>query len=391
MHEKLVSIFLAPEFRKILQKLADLASPRQWPEKILHPLIWTLEFVAIPCLILLAVFGVSLLLRKEYHYRIRKPKLEVIPAKIDLFLAEILFMDFPIDQISDEVIRFKNQIPFHRNWCENLVLSKFLDLKRNVYDLNLDAVSRIYSGFGFENRSAELINNPDPYQIKLGIRQIQILELKSKRREIRNIWQSNQDDLESTSLIALIALADNNLEALQHYRGPMPLSDEIRILEILERNPSCIPNNIHKLLRSNNPSLIVLGIKIMGINNNRVSLERTKRLLKHSCPKVRRATIRQLSSWAPAYTVELLIETYKRENESSIKTLIIQLLALQGNQSSLSFARICFIRERDPLLKFELLKCIQALDKRYFESLDANRIPDHYLVSEMINHIKETQ
>jgi hypothetical protein len=345
--------------------------------------------MVIPFLALASISFIFFLLRKEYLFWLRKPKMEKVAAETDLFFAELLFMDTSALSITDEIAQFTAFIPFHKKWCKNLVFNKLLDLNRNIEDLDISIVAALYRGLGFDIWSSYLLNQNEPHAKKQALQHFQSLGYSHQHPKVRSFLDNPDNEISMGSLLTLIRLTHNDLELLLHYKGPISKADEIKILDLMKRQPRAIPSDPVALLRVNNPDIICLGLKILAITKQPFSLQKVERLMRSPHKKIRLALIETIKENYILLANPILIAAFKRESSKHIKIAILDALGAIGDHRTQGFARVNLIRERDPDTRYALVKCINSLDRTYFKDLDNRYMPGLDAIQHMVKHLND--
>ncbi|WP_395057329.1 hypothetical protein, partial [Flavobacterium sp.] len=325
-----------------------------------------LKYVAIPFLIFIITYFVSILVVKRYYFDKLKSKKKSVETEINDFLTSLIFSNYSYHEIKLKIEEFKKTEVFQNKWCKYLILDKLIHIKRNIKAVNQNLILIIYKQFGLHKYSQKLINRKKWYYKSLGFYHYQSLDYKIKKAHIKPYLDSKNKYLKSNALIALIALSDEKFDILKNYTEKIPSADEMKILDLIYQKKSVIPKTINSWLDSNNSSVIILAIKLMVRYRENISAAKIKFLLLHQDIIVRKEVILAIRELVFFDANKILTEHYLKESDIRNKISILKTLTIIGDYSIRDFAISLLVVEKNIDIKFEIINCIIKIDRSYF-------------------------
>lgn len=364
---------------------------------IINDTIFTAEFfydlfkyILIPFLVGIVFSFIVLLLLDRYYSKKRESNEKDLDLKINSFLSEMFFSNLSSSELKQKISQFKTEIPFNTKWCKELVLYKIIELKQYVLSGDTNSILLLYKYFGFEKYSKFLLKSNKWYYKSLGIYHYQMLGYKIKKAHIRPLLKNKNAKLKSNALVALIILSDEKFDYLKDYKEPISTADELKILDIINKNESKPPVNVNNWLHNDNPSIVILGIKLIVLFKGDISEIQLKELLNSKNEKVRKATILAVKELKLARANQLIIEQYQNETLKENKLLSLKTLKFLGEDSSKNFVGPLLYSEIDLDIKFEIANCLNTLDSNYFEPLMVEPVTEeNQILKNIVLHIKD--
>ena len=346
-----------------------------------------LKYIAIPFLILIIAYFVSLLILNRYYFDKLKIKKKNVETEINNFLTDLIFSNYSFDETKLKIEDFKKTDLFQNKWCKYLILDKLIHIKRNIKSVNQNLILIIYKQFGLNKYSQKLINQKKWYSKSLGVYHYQSLDYKIKKAHIKPYLESKNKYLKSNALIALIALSDEKFDILKNYSEKIPSADEMKILDLIYQKKSVIPKGINSWLANSNPSVIILAIKLIVRYRENITNSKIKYLLLHQDVTVRKEIILAIRELVIFDANKILITHYEKEFDIRNKISILKTLAIIGNYTTRDFAVNLLEVEKNIDIKFEIINCISKIDKNYFNDFTIADEAENELIQKIILHV----
>lgn len=346
-----------------------------------------LKYVAIPFLIFIITYFVSILVVKRYYFDKLKSKKKSVETEINDFLTSLIFSNYSYHEIKLKIEEFKKTEVFQNKWCKYLILDKLIHIKRNIKAVNQNLILIIYKQFGLHKYSQKLINRKKWYYKSLGFYHYQSLDYKIKKAHIKPYLDSKNKYLKSNALIALIALSDEKFDILKNYTEKIPSADEMKILDLIYQKKSVIPKTINSWLDSNNSSVIILAIKLMVRYRENISAAKIKFLLLHQDIIVRKEVILAIRELVFFDANKILTEHYLKESDIRNKISILKTLTIIGDYSIRDFAISLLVVEKNIDIKFEIINCIIKIDRSYFDDFKTDDDTENELIRKIVLHV----
>jgi hypothetical protein len=347
-----------------------------------------LKYVFIPFLITTIFSLVLLLLIHRFKFEKKSLLENELNIKFDDFLTELIFSNFSKEEINRQIEEKKSEISFKKKWHKGLILNKIISIKQNIHGIDPSLLLHIYKSFGFHEYSKKLILSKKWKDKLLGIHHYQILEYKIKTGYIRPYVNNHKNKyLNSNALIAMIILSDEKFELIANYKRKISKVDELKILDIIHKKNTEIPKNINDWLYSENPSIVILAIKLMVRNREALTIKQITFLIRNISLEVRKETLLAISLLYIIEANELLIEYYPSIENKKNMIFCLKTFAVIGDVTTKDF--LCsFLHEENRLdVKFQLVKTINKIDWQYFESYAANSNAEKEIIDRIILHV----
>lgn len=326
---------------------------------------------------------IAIIIINRFRYDLLRPKLKAAKNEIDNFLTNIIFTPFEETHFKAEIEQFKKVIPFEKKWCKKLILNEIIFLKSNLKGDVTQTFQFLYEQFGLFDYSKKLIKSRRFYLKCLGMFQLQSLEYKKGISYITPLLYHKNRSVKSSAFLSLISLNPNKLETLIDFSPQIGIADEINIMDILHQKKTKIPDNLKEWIKSDNLSVVKLGIKLMVFYNYTNDNETILKLLRHSDHSVRREAI-IATNFLYIYEAEPeLIEQFKQEDTQN-KLEIFNTLSGIGMKDSEHFIAQLFKKKTDENIKLEAAYCLYKINPNYFDK----HFLDNEDVQKMVKHIK---
>nr|WP_294935568.1 hypothetical protein [uncultured Flavobacterium sp.] len=346
-----------------------------------------LKFIVIPVFLLLIFIVVFFLIINRFKSEKLVSKKKKIDASLNDFLTEIIFSNYGAKEIKSKIAQFKKTIPYQEKWCRYLILNKIIHLKQNINDLDQNQLLLIYKYFGLQAFSRKLLRHRKWYFKSLGIYHYQILDYKIKKGSMKPFLKSKNKYLRSNALIATIALSDEKFGVLDNYTEKISRADELKILDIIYHKKSKLPKNITHWLTHENNSIVILALKLMIRYKKNLTLSQINNLLLNADDLVRKETLLAIREVAMSEANEILIAHYDKETNKRNKISCLKTLGVIGNEKTKSFASQILSRENDLEIKFEIVSCINKLDKAFFDNHVSEDENENNIISKIVLHV----
>jgi len=325
---------------------------------------------------------VSLIINRFTH-DLFKPKLAAVKSKIDSFLTDLIFSPFDETLFKVEIEQFKKEIPFEKKWCKKLILNEIIFLKLNLKGDVTNTFHFLYEQFDLFEYTKNLIKSHRYYLKCLGMFQLESLEYKKGYPIIKPLLNHKNQNVKSSAFLTLISLKPNKLETLIDFSHQITIAEEINIINILQQKKTKIPSNLSQWIKSENFSIIKLGIKLMAFYNYTNDNEAITKLIKHTDKSVRYEAIAAVKSLYIYEAESILIEQFEHENTQN-KLEIFNTLSDMGMTESEHFIAQLLENKTEENIKLEAVYCLNKINPLYFE--------EHFLdnedIQKMVKHIK---
>lgn len=346
-------------------------------------LVYYLIIIILPLLICGLFLLISTLIISRFSYDLFRPKYEAAKNEIDLFLTNLIFSNFDKNHFKTEIKQFKKTIPFHKNWCKKLIMNELIFMKLNLKgDITLP-FTFLYEQFELFEHTKKLIQNRRFYLKSLGMFQLQSLEYKKGIPYITPLLYHKNKTIKANAFLALISIAPNKLETLLDFSPNIKIADEINIMYILHHKKTKIPSNLSQWIKSENISIVKLGIKLMAFYNYTNDNDSIIKLLKHKDESIRYEAITAVRFLFIYEAEPVLIEQFKNEDTAN-KLEILNTLSAIGMKDSEQFIAQLLKNKTDENIKLEATYCLNKINANYFNE----HFQDNDDVQKMIKHIK---
>lgn len=352
-----------------------------------HSFYMFLKYIAIPFLVFIITYFVSLLIINRYYFDKLKGKKKNVEAEINDFLTDLIFSNYSFNETKLKIEAFKKTDVFQNKWCKYLILDKLIHIKKNIKAVNPNLILIIYKQFRLNEYSQKLINRKKWYDKSLGFYHYQSLDYKIKKAYVKPYLESKNKYLKSNALIALIALSDEKFDILKNYAEKISRADEMKILDLIYQKKAVIPKTINSWLENNNPSVIILAIKLMVRYRENITTSRIKYLLLHQDIIVRKEIILAIRELVIFDANNILIVHYKKESDIRNKISILKTLTIIGDYTTLYFAINLLDTEKNIDIKFEIINCISKIDKAYFDDFTTDDEAESKLIKKIVLHV----
>jgi hypothetical protein len=346
-------------------------------------LIYYLILILLPISVYGLIFLIPYLVYNRLRYDLFRPKFEAVKGEIDVFLTNLIFSPFDETLFKAEIEQFKKVIPFEEKWCKKLILNEIIFLKVNLKGDITKTFHFIYEQFGLFKYTKRLIKSRRFYFKCLGMYQLESLEYKKGTSLITPLLNHKNKSVRSSAFLSLISLNPNKLETLIDFSHQITIAEEINIMDILHQKKTKIPSNLSKWIRSDNDSIIKLGIKLMIFYNYTNDNKTILKLLNHENKLVRFEAIIAIKFLYIYEAEPILIEQFKNEDTQN-KLEIFNTLSDIGMTNSEDFIAQLLENKTDEDIKLDAVYCLNRINPNYFDS----HFLDNEDVQKMIKHVK---
>ncbi|MEO8235903.1 MAG: HEAT repeat domain-containing protein [Flavobacterium sp.] len=346
-----------------------------------------LKYLAIPFLIIVLLYFIVLLILSRFYLDKLSIKKSDIDKSINDFLTDLIFSNYSSEETKLKIDEFKKSEIFQNKWCKHLILNKLIHIKQNIKEVNQNLVLIIYKQFDLNLYSEKLISRKKWYYKSLGFYHYQSLDYKIKKRHIKPYLSSKNRYLKSNALIALIALSDEKFDILNNYHKKIPNADELKILDLIYQKESVIPESINTWLENSNSSIIILAIKLIVRYREPLTLSKITYLLLHPDKNVRKEIILAIRELVVFDANDILIAHFKKESDIRNKISILKTLGAIGGERTKDFATQILFEEKNIDIKFEIINCINRIDKSYFNNFKIEDEDENNLINKIILHV----
>jgi len=350
---------------------------------LMDVLVYYLILIILPILACGLFLLISFLVINRFIYDLFRPKYEAAKSEIDSFLTIMIFSPFDETFFKSEIEQFKKTIPFEKKWCKKIIMNEIIFLKSNLKGDVTTTFQFLYEQFGLFEYTQKLIKSRRFYLKCMGMFQLETLEYKKGYPFIVPLLSHKNRNIKSSAFLTLISLNPNKLESLIDFSHQITIAEEINIIDILHQKKTKIPSNLSQWIKSENVSIIKLGIKLMVFYNYNNDNETIIKLLKHEDKSVRNEAIIAAKFLYIYETEHLLIEQFKHEDTQN-KLEIFNTLSGIGTTDSEHFIAQLLKNKTDENIKLEAVYCLNKINPNYFEK----HFLDNEDVKKMVKHVK---
>lgn len=304
-------------------------------------------------------------------------------TKIDDFLSQLIFSPFDKNDFKIEIEKFKKTIPFGKKWCKKLILNEIIFLKTNLKGDISKTFHFLYEQFDLFEYSLKLIQSRRFYLKCLGMYQLEALEYKKGYNYIKPLLNHKNNNVKTSAFLVSISLKPDQLENLIDFSHQITVAEEIKIINILQQKKTKIPSNLSLWIKSENTSIVKLGIRLMAFYKYTNENEYIIRLLKHPDPLIRFEAVSAIKFLYIYEAESVLIERFKEE-DTNIKLEILNTLSEIGMKKSEEFTAQLLVNQTYENIKLEIAYCLNKINPYYFET----HFKDNQDVQNMVKHIK---
>lgn len=347
----------------------------------------SLYYCFIPLLLITILVLIFSLLIKRYLFDKLVIKKKDLDNQLNAFFTELFFSNYSAKEIKDQTIAFKQRIPFDKKWCKYLILKKLINIKQNINGVKPNQILLIYKYFGLESYSKKLIKSKKWYNKSLGIYHYQTLDYKIKKGRIKTYLKHKNSFLKSNTLIALISLSDEKFNFLDDYQEQISRAEELKILDIIYQNKSSLPKDISSWLYNKNYSIVILSIKLMIRYREPLNIAQIQYLLSSTNAMVRRETLLAIRELIIVEANELLINHYETEPIKRNKISALKTLGVLSNHQNIAFASDLLSKENDLEIKFEIIHCINKIDRSFFQNFKTVDPIENDIIKRIVLHV----
>lgn len=350
-------------------------------------IVSVLKFLVIPLFVLFIVLLVFSLVINRYKYEKLALKKKEIDTLVNDFLTEIIFSSYTGKEIKEKIAHFKTKIPYDEKWCRYVILNKLIHFKQNIHGFDQNQILLVYKYFGLQSYSQRLINDRRWYFKSLGIYHYQVLDYKIKKGQLKSFLNHKNKYLRSNALIATIALSDEKFGVLDNYTEKISRADELKILDIIYQKKSKLPENIVKWIYHENNSIVILALKLLIRYKEQLTIAQINHLLQNTDVLVRKEVLLAIRELELHEANETLIQHYQTERNKRNRISCLKTLGIIGNNKTLQFATEILTSENDLEIKFEIVNCINKIDKTYFDNFTAENETENNTTKKIVLHV----
>lgn len=337
----------------------------------------------LPALILFFVATVGALVVGRAVYQYRNHRVRVARAKADIFLTELVFTPFDPVTYTTMIERFRKRIPFEEGWCKNIVVNQIIDLKRTLKGQVTQHIHFIYEQFDLFDYTRQFIESRVWYRKSIGLYHLQALDYEKGEALVRPLIASRNHRLASNAFIALITLNPQSVELLYRFRGRISLTNQIKILDVIQTKHIPMPSNLEHWLASPNPSVVRLGIRLMVHYNYNHAGPALLRLLDAKEADIRSGAISAIRELYMGDTESTLIGHFDEETHQN-KIAIIRTLGVVGGDEAERFLTGLLNDTYGTDIRLQAMYSLRELSPDSFDML-----PDDDTTRRMVCHVMD--
>lgn len=250
-------------------------------------------------LILLFLFGIVLFVMLIGFSRFQKNRKNEIERRNAKHIEDTLFAIAFDNQTLEEL---KQKKDFKKKWRKKLYRQQFLAELIKLHRLYGGEIAlklqQFYRFSGLLHLSYEKIRSQKWYLKCDGIQELSEMEIKRAAPIIRKYTTSENDTLKMVAIIEFLHLFGlEGITLLKDYDQPLNDWIQLNLLEsIKEKQIEHVPD-FGYLLESQNPSVIVFGLRLITLFQQHKYLKQVQDLEAHSSRKIRLQAQRSLKSF----------------------------------------------------------------------------------------------
>lgn len=177
--------------------------------------------------------------------------------KVENFLTEMILSNPDAITLNRKLNEFTNTIPFHKNWCKEVVVNDMIRFKQSLKGRASDASVDFYRALKLNNYSSNLMHNYLDFRKCEGLYQYQSLDYKNGVSQIKPFLDNSSKILRSNATMAYISLTDGDMRIYNEFPSKLSLLNTIKIMDIYHERKLPIPKNIDNWIVSTNVSIIL--------------------------------------------------------------------------------------------------------------------------------------
>jgi hypothetical protein len=277
-------------------------------------------------------------------------------------ISNYLFAD------TDDKERFKVRIQAFikdNRFRKEVTIQQILNLHKGVSGNLVIDLRELYFFLNLQNISLKKINNRKWYIKAQGFREISEMQYLDLRKEIKSNINSNNLILRGEAVFATSNMykQNSNVCFLANYKHKISIWEQINLHYNSIINKKKI-ENLDAILNSENESIVLFGIKIIGINklskyyNHLVEILSSDLGFKYN-EKLRNAAYISLKNMNET-DVDFLIANYYKESYKN-QLQILNLLAYKPSNTFFTFLRQVLESNSDNKIRLACCKAIEAL------------------------------
>lgn len=327
---------------------------------------------------------VIILIANRIIYEAFKFRIKLAKSKIDVFLTSLIFCPFDEEDFAFEIEGFKKRIPFHKNWCKEIILNEIINLKQNLKGETSNNLHFIYEQFDLFNYSISFVKNKQWYIKSIGLFHFQALGYIKAEEYVIPYLNDKNKTLSTNAYIALIALTSDKLDFLSDYPDSISLTSEIKIMDILHSRKPPMPTNLAEWIYSPNPSIVKLGVKFMAYYNFTITKKEMLNLFETGSKDIRKEVILATRNLYVEDAENILIQQFEKEQKNN-RIEILTTLGEIGSEVSLNFLSKLIMETIDADVKLAAVYSINAIDGTFFDHSFTNNEE----IMKMKRHVKD--
>lgn len=241
----------------------DAYTGKQWVEGFL------VISVALFTLIVITLFILTVISRLK---NIRKEKRKVIYAPvINQLLSAVLFEDKTYKDIKEEELYVKH---LRKKLFRYQLLKSIVKLYKNYSGAYAEKLQNFYIESTLIRLSFQKLRNRRWYIKCFGINELSDMNIKKMYPVILELTKAKQNPLKIVALIAIINLKGMGaLQILSYYEDHLNDWIQLNLLEAIKKSDRDDVPDFGYLLSAKNPSIIVLGLRLIAYFNQAQHLQ----------------------------------------------------------------------------------------------------------------------
>lgn len=217
-----------------------------------------------------------------------------------------------------------------------VLINEIMKMQKDVSGEAYQSLREIYIALDLDKVSIKKLTEPRwPKKIE-GLREVSEMDVKSALPMINKYPDSRHDILRSEAQLAIVRLNDKDtFSFLDGFEGHLTRWEQLQIYNIVNRYGITVPD-FSKWFGSQNDSVVIFAVKMTVLLNQGYVERQLLKLLNHSNPRVREATILAIGSLELTDHDTRLIEQYPEELDIN-KIAILKALQMIPDENQIGF------------------------------------------------------
>lgn len=345
-----------------------------------------IKHFVIPFFLIITLSLIVILLFKRIRYQYTLPYRSQIIRKSEFFLTEITLSNPDENILKYKISKFKSEIPIHKNWCKDMLISNMILMKSNLKGKTAKNILSIYEQLDLNHYSASLIRDFRKYKKCLGFYHFQAMGYRPGIHIIKKYLLHPNQIILSNANIAFLALSKDNWLALDKIPVKVSRITTIKVMDVLHSENIPIPKDIDFWIQSENKAILKLAVMTMAFYNYRNKSAEIIKLLHHKHKALRIDVIIAIRGLYLNEAEEELLSLFDKE-AIDVQLEILETLAVIGSEKTISFLKNEIPKQEIKDLKLKMVFCYNTLAPVGVDQLGSQDAD----TQKMINHIRKIE